>query len=82
MRTFLTVLRLFGGLIFAVGALHLAMGLHADALLGAAIPPAVFDEPTLDSQNRFFGVSFTLYGALLILSASDLHRYAPARGSR
>lgn len=64
--------------ILLVGAVHLLLGLRADALLGASVPEAALNDPTLESQNRFFGVSFTLYGALLILAAGDLRRYAPA----
>jgi hypothetical protein len=48
----------------------------ADVLLGAKIPDAAISDPTLDSQNRFYGVSFTLSGVLLLLCASDIPRYA------
>ena len=30
----------------------------------------------LDSQNRFYGVAFTLYGVLLFLCAADIRKYA------
>jgi hypothetical protein len=59
-----------------VGALHLVHGVGADVLLGAKIPDAAISDPTLDSQNRFYGVSFTLSGVLLLLCASDIPRYA------
>ncbi len=61
---------------FIVGALHLTLGLNADALLGAKVPVEALTDPALDSQNRFYGVAFTLYGALLYLSATDLPKYA------
>ncbi len=67
-----------GGLVFiAVGTLHLTLGLNADVMLGATLPPAVIADPVLDSQNRFYGVSFALYGILLWLFARDMQRYAP-----
>jgi hypothetical protein len=61
---------------FIVGAMHLTLGLNADVLLGARLPAEVLSDPTLDSQNRFYGVAFTLYGAMLYLSATDLRKYA------
>jgi hypothetical protein len=64
--------------ILLVGAVHLLLGLRADALLGASVPEAALADPTLESQNRFLGVSFTLYAAILFLAAGDLRRYAPA----
>jgi Domain of unknown function (DUF4345) len=71
-----TFLRITAPVFVLVGALHLCLGLNADALLGAKLPADVIADATLDSQNRFYGTSFTLYGALLWLSASDLARYA------
>jgi len=59
-----------------VGALHLALGVRADVLMGANLPGAALTDPVLDSQNRFYGVAFTLYGVLLYLCATDLRRYA------
>ena len=56
--------------------MHLVLGLHADIFLGANVPAAVVTDPVLDSQNRFYGTAFTLYGVLLWLCASDLVRYA------
>lgn len=75
MRAFAIVLKILALSIFLVGALHLALGLRADALLDASISEATIANPTLESQNRFFGVAFTVYGALLWLVASDLTRY-------
>ncbi|MCB0125506.1 MAG: DUF4345 domain-containing protein, partial [Caldilineaceae bacterium] len=57
-------------------ALHLVLGLGADVLLGAKLPAQVLADPALDSQNRFYGVAFTLYGVLLWVCASDIPRYA------
>ncbi len=70
------LLRLLSPVFLVVAALHLALGLGADALLGAAVSPATRLEPSLDSQNRFYGVSFAFYGVALYLCAGDLRRYA------
>lgn len=76
-RRFRVVLQFLAILPFLTGLLHLFLGLGADVLLGANIPPEVQADAALDSQNRFYGVSFMLYGALLYLCATDLKRYAP-----
>lgn len=75
MRSFRRVLQLIAPAFFAVGAMHLALGVRADVMLGAELPPAALQDAVLDSQNRFYGVVFTIYGVLLWLSASDLARY-------
>ena len=58
-----------------VGLLHLIMGLQADVLLGAMLSAEAIGDPVLDSQNRFYGVAFSVYGFLLFLCARDLDRY-------
>ena len=75
-KTFTAVLKMAAPVFLLVGALHLVFGLRADALLGALIPESVLRDPALDSQNRFYGVAFSLYGTLLWLCATDLRRYA------
>lgn len=72
-----TTLKTLGPLFFLVAALHLALGLGADAMLGAEVTSQMRAEPSLDSQNRFYGVAFAVYGAVLLIAASDLKRYAP-----
>ena len=74
---FSVALKILAPVFFVVGALHLVMGLGADQLLGAELPAAVLADPSLDSQNRFYGTAFTLYGAVFYLSAQDLDRYHP-----
>ena len=59
-----------------VGALLLGLGVGADVMLGARLPPEALADPALDSQNRFYGVAFTLYGILLYLCATDLRNYS------
>ena len=77
-RTFALVLRLLAFIVFLVGALHLVLGVRAEVLLGAKVSAAVIADPTLDSQGRFYGVSFAVYGVLLLLCTSDVRRYAVA----
>jgi len=59
-----------------VGALHLVLGVGADVLLGARLPAEALSDAALNSQNRFYGVAFSLYGVLLYLCATDLPKYA------
>ncbi len=76
MQTFALVLRLSAPVFLLVGALHLALGVGADVLLGAKLTAGAVADPALDSQNRFYGVSFTLYGVLLLHCASNIPKYA------
>ena len=73
--TFQLVLKLTAPIFVLVGALHLVLGLEADLMIGAHLTPEILSEPVLDSQNRFYGVAFTVYGFLLYLCAKDLVRY-------
>jgi hypothetical protein len=75
-RNLSLVLKLAAPIFFIVGALHLALGAGAEVLLGAHPPAEALTDPALDSQNRFYGVSFTLYGALLFLCATNVLKYA------
>ena len=76
MHLYSIVLKLFAPAFLLVGTLHLALGLGAEALLGATVPPQTLADPGLDSQNRFYGVSFALYGVLLFLCSTDIRKYA------
>ena len=69
------VLKLIAPAFLVVSGLHLSMGAGADVLLGAQLSESVLSDPVLDSQNRFYGVAFGLYGVLLYLCATDLGRY-------
>jgi hypothetical protein len=75
MRALSVTLKLLAPVLVMVGTAHLAIGVEADVLLGARLPVEALTDPTLDSQNRFYGVSFTLYGLLMFLCASDLPKY-------
>jgi hypothetical protein len=72
-----TFLKVAAPIPILVGALHLVLGLNADVLLGAKLPASVIADPTLDSQNRFYGVAFMLYGVCLFIGGSDLKTYLP-----
>ena len=76
MQLFPWALKLIGVLFLLPCVLHLVFGLGADVMLGAQVPKAAANDPVLDSQNRFYGVIFSLYGILLIVCASDLAKYA------
>lgn len=76
MQSLALVLKLGAPVFILVGALHLFYGVGADVLLGANIPPEAISDPVLDSQNRFYGISFTLYGVLLFLCATDISKYS------
>ena len=75
MRMYAFALRLFAPVFLLVAALHLALGVGADALLGAQVPADALGDATLSSQNRFYGVCFALYGVLLHIAAGDVPRY-------
>jgi hypothetical protein len=75
MRALTFLLRISAPIFFLVGALHLAYGGGADALLGAKVSAETLLDPALNSQNRFYGVAFTVYGVLLLVCAGDLKKY-------
>jgi hypothetical protein len=71
------VLRLFAAIFLIVGLLHISLGLGADAMLGAAPSAEALSNPSLDSQNRFYGAAFMIYGVLIWMFTTDMDRYAP-----
>ena len=70
-----TALKLVLPAFVLVGLLHLMFGVSADVMLGAMLDANTVSDPVLDSQNRFYGVSFTSYGFLLYLCATDISKY-------
>lgn len=76
MYRFRFALKLAAPVFFLVGALHLMLGVGAEVMLGARLPPEALADATLDSQNRFYGVAFTLYGLLLFICSSNVSRYS------
>lgn len=77
MTAFSITLRAIGGGIVLVALTHIALGPNADVLLGANLPADVINDPVLDSQNRFYGAAFGLYGVILILASYALDAYRP-----
>jgi Domain of unknown function (DUF4345) len=67
-------LKCIAPIFFLVGITHLLLGSSAEVLLGAVL---FVGDPVLDSQDRFYGTAFMLYGAVLILCSKDMKRYAP-----
>ena len=72
------LLRSTAPVLVVIGALHLFLGLQASGGLGAQLPAVI--DPVLDSQDRFYGVAFTLYAAVFWIGAGDPQRYAPILG--
>lgn len=75
MALFSTFLIVLVPVFLAVGVLHLWLGVKADVLLGAKLPPEALSDPALNSQNRFYGVAYGGYGILLYVCATDLVTY-------
>ena len=61
----------------AVSGLPLFLGPYADAMLGVPVTPKMASNPSFDSPNRFYGVTFSLLGVALLVAATDLKRYEP-----
>lgn len=59
------------------GGMHVLLGLGADQMLGAGISSQTMVDAGLDSQNRFYGAIFTLYGVIFFMAAANLARYLP-----
>lgn len=77
MRVFIIALRILAIAFIATASLHLVFGLHADAMLGAHVSDEVARNASLDNQNRFYGITFSMLGVALLISATDLRRYRP-----
>jgi Domain of unknown function (DUF4345) len=56
------------------GLIHVLWGVSGDWMIGGPVPVTI--DPTLDSQNRFYGAAFLVYAALLWFCAKDVRRYA------
>jgi hypothetical protein len=69
-------LRIMAVTILLAGCSHLLLGVGAEVLLGAKLSPETLIEPSLNSQNRFYGTSYMLYGILLWVCTRDMDRYA------
>jgi Domain of unknown function (DUF4345) len=72
---FKLVLRLLGTACVLAGLTHALLGVNGDWIVG--ISPALPVDPSLDSQNRFYGAAFMAYGFLLWICSADLPRFRP-----
>ena len=61
--------------VLGVALVHVLLGVGSETLLGSNISEASQLDPNLDSQNRFYGASFLLFGVIFWLSSTDLSRY-------
>lgn len=77
MQAFVLTVRALSAAFIAVSLLHLCLGMQADAMLGVPVTAAMADDPSFDAQNRFYGVTFSLMGIVLLLASTDIKRYAP-----
>jgi hypothetical protein len=68
--------KVVGAVIVLIGCLHVALGLGADKLLDPSVPTDAVSHPSLDSQNRFYGAAFAIFGVLLWMCSTDMTRYA------
>ncbi len=71
------LLKLTGLGCITVGLIHIGLGVEGELLLGAQLSAATIADPVLDSQNRFYGAAFMLYGVLFYFCTRDLTRYQP-----
>jgi hypothetical protein len=77
MNLFLIVLKCLAAVFLLVAGLHLALGVGAEVLLGAKLSAEAIAEPTLNSQDRFYGAAFSLNAVVLDLASKNLKRYEP-----
>ncbi len=72
---FKLILRILGIACVLAGVTHAVLGVGGDWIIG--VTPASPIEPSLDSQNRFYGAAFMAYGFLLWICSKDVPRFAP-----
>lgn len=77
MKGFVLTIRILALAFIAVALLHFFTGMQADAMLGAPVTPEMASQPSFDSQDRFYGITFSLLGVALLIGATDLRRYRP-----
>ena len=77
MNGFTWALRILAVAFIAVSCLHLFFGLGADVMVGSPVTPEMMVNPSFDSQNRFYGVTFSLLGWVLLIASTDITRYRP-----
>ena len=72
----LIVLKILSVTILAIGALKVTLGAKADRLLDPSISLETVLHPSVDSQIRFYGAAFSVYGVLLWMCSNDMKKYA------
>lgn len=77
MKSFILTVRILSVAFIGVSLLHLFMGMYADSTLGAPVTAQMASNPSFDSQNRFYSITFSLLGVVLLISCTDLRRYYP-----
>jgi Domain of unknown function (DUF4345) len=75
MHNFSIALKVLAPILVLVAALHLSLGSMAEVMLGASLKVGPLDL-VLDSQDRFYGTAFVIYGVLLWVCAKDVTKYA------
>lgn len=76
-KQFCLCLKVFSLIILSVALIHALLGTEGEVLIGAHWPIGLVKDATIDSQDRFYGVAFALYAAVLWQSSSDLQRFSP-----
>ena len=61
-----------GSAIVLIALGHLVLGPFSEVLLGSNISETSMLDPTIDSQNRFYGTAFSLFGVLLIICSRNV----------
>jgi hypothetical protein len=72
----IVLLKIFSVVIVAIAGLKVVLGAKADQLLDPTISKETITHPSVDSQVRFYGCAFAVYGILLWMCSNDMTRYA------
>jgi uncharacterized protein DUF4345 len=75
MNNYQNALKVLGVCIFAVSLIHVLFGASSEVILGSGISDTSMLDPSLDSQNRFYGAAFALYGGVFWLCSTNLALY-------
>lgn len=75
MQAFQTTLRVIAVSILGISMIHVVFGVSSEVFLGSGISAESQLDANLDSQNRFYGAAFSLFGAVFWFASQDLQRY-------
>ena len=75
MIAFERTLKVLAVAIFGISALHILVGVASETLLGSGISATSILDPNLDSQNRFYGAAFALFGVVWWLASANVNGY-------